>query len=177
TSTTVNFFASAGTISRINSRQINYTAPTVPGNYTVTASAASDASKTATCQITVANVGNNGTVTGQVRREGTTTGVNGIVVAFYNASGAELGRATTGSDGRFSVSVPVAAVRFHVIPSSLTPAFYAQYTYGGLRYTALVSSCSAPLPVLSAGGTTALPSGIEVNLSSEPPPPPPNGCS
>ncbi|MEQ1822414.1 MAG: hypothetical protein ABL949_07885 [Fimbriimonadaceae bacterium] len=177
TNTTVNFSASAGSISRINSRQINYTAPTVLGNYTVTASAAANSSKTATCNVTVANVGNNGTVTGQVRREGTTTGVPNATVAFYNSAGAELGRATTGADGRFSASVPITATRFHIITSSITPAYYAQYTYSGLRYTTLVISCSAPLPVLSAGSTTPLPNGVDLNLSSDPPPPPPNGCS
>ncbi len=177
TNTTVNFAATGGTFTRVNSRQINYTAPTTLGIYTIVASAAADSTKTATCAVTVANVGSNGTVTGQVHREGTTTGVPNIVVAFYNSAGSELGRATTGADGRFSASVPVAAVRFHLIPNSLTPIYYAQYTYVGLRYTALVLSCSAPLPVLSAGNTTALPGGIDVNLASDPPPPPPNGCS
>lgn len=175
TSTTVNFSATGGTIVRINNTQARYTAPSATGTYTVTASSASDPTKKATATVTVANLGSNTTVTGYVRVDGSVTGVGNVQVAFFNASGTELGRVTTGADGRFSATVPSTAKRFHVIGSSLIN-YYSQFTYGSLRYSALINSCSAPLPALVAGSTVALPSSIFVNESSEPPPPPPNGC-
>jgi len=177
TSTTVNFSATGGTITRLSATEARYTAPSTVGTYTVTASAAADPSKKASATVTVANVGDNATVTGSVRLENSATGVGSVIVAFYNNSGAELGRVTTGTDGRFTAVIPVSARRFHVISSSLTPNYYAQYTYGALRYSSLLGGCTAPLPTLSAGTTTALPTSIFVNPASDPPPPPPNGCS
>jgi hypothetical protein len=174
---TVNFTATGGTIVRINATQVTYTAPSTTGSYTVTASAAADPSKRATASVTVANLGSNATVTGSVRLDGSVTGVPNVIIAFYSAAGAELGRVTTGADGRFNATIPASARRFHVISSSLLPAYHAQFTYANLRYAASIATCSAPLPTLTAGSTIALPSSIFVNQSTEPPPPPPNGCS
>lgn len=176
TNVTANFSATGGTFVRINASQATYTAPSTPGTYTVTVTAAANPAKKASATVTVANLGSNATITGSVRLDGTVTGVPGVIVAFFNASGAELGRVTTGADGRFTATVPASARRFHLISTSLQPAHYPQFTYANLRYSALIINCSAALPSLTAGSTTALPTSIFVNSSSEPPPPPPNGC-
>lgn len=176
TNTTVNFTASGGTLVKTSADTANYTAPSSLGSYTVTATSAADPSKQATATVTVANVGASATISGQVIRTGSAVGVGSIIVAFYNASGAELARATTGADGRFSTLVPITARRFHLISSSLGTAFYQQYEFSTLRYSILVTSCTAPLPTLTTGGSFPLASPIELTPSTDPPPPPPNGC-
>jgi hypothetical protein len=177
TNLTANLTANGGTIVRINSSQFTYTAPSATGTYTVTASAVADPSKKATATVTVANLGGSATVNGFVRLDGSVTGVGGIVVAFYNSSGAELGRVTTAADGHFSATIPATAKTFQLVASSLQPNYYAQYTYGIFRYTALVTTCRTNLPTLTAGNSTTLGSSIYINSSTEPPPPPPNGCT
>lgn len=175
-STTANLTATGGTVTRINASQFTYTAPNTAGTYTLTGSAQANPAKTAKATVTVANLGSNATVSGFVRMDGTVTGVPNVIVAFYNAAGVELGRFTTAADGRFTAVIPTTAKRFGLVATSLTPGYYAQFTYGALRYSAIVSTCTAPLPALTAGGSVTLPASVFVNESSEPPPPPPNGC-
>lgn len=176
TNTTANLTATGGSVTRIDANHFTYTAPNTAGNYTLTGSAQADSTKKATAKVTVANLGSNATVTGAVRVDGTVNGVPNVSVAFYDASGVELGRVSTGADGKFSATVPATAKRFGVVGSTLQPGYYAQFSYGALRYSGLITTCTAPLPTLTAGNTVALPASIYVNQASEPPPPPPNGC-
>ncbi|MCC7433324.1 MAG: hypothetical protein IT363_01470 [Methanoregulaceae archaeon] len=176
TNQNVNFTATGGTITKVGNIG-TYTAGTTAGNFSVTASSVADPAKRATASVTIANTGANATVTGRVVQDGTQSGIAGIVVAFYNSTGSEVARVTTGADGRFSRLVPTSARRFHLIPTSIPNAYYKQYSYAGTRYTPLVSSCSVPLPTLNAGQTYAMPVSVMIPSAAEPPPPPPNGCS
>ncbi len=175
TNLNVNFSATGGTITK----SVNvgtYTAGSTTGNFTVTATSVADPTKSATANVTIANLGQNATVTGRVVVENTTIGVQGVIVAFYNSTGSELARATTGVDGRFTRIVPVAARRFHLLSSSISNAYYKQFSYAGTRYSPLVPSCSVPLPTLTAGQTYNMPVSIMLSSTANPPPPPPNGC-
>ena len=176
TNQNVNFTATGGTISKVGNVG-TYNAGTTAGVFSVTATSVADPSKKATASVTIANTGANATVTGRVVQDGTQSGIAGIVVAFYNSTGSEVARVTTGADGRFSRLVPTSARRFHLIPSSIPAAYYKQFSYAGTRYTPLVPSCSVPLPTLTAGQTYAMPVSVMIPSAAEPPPPPPNGCS
>ncbi|MCB8932660.1 MAG: hypothetical protein H6534_04380 [Chthonomonadaceae bacterium] len=119
------------------------------------------------------------TVTGRVVVESTGLGIGSVQVLFFNAVGTQVATITTDTCGYFVARVPSNSVRFHLNPSSLSSAaYYRQYTYGGLRYSALIGTCTAPLPALTDGAVTPLPSGnIFVPATTGPPPPPPNGCT
>lgn len=176
TNVAATFTATGGTLRSVNSTTTEWTAPSENGTYQITARASANSNVTATARATVANVGANGFVAGRVVREGTSSGIANVVIAFYNSSGSELARATTGSDGRFTGTVPATARRFHVIGSSVSAAYYKAYSYSSIRYTALIGTCTAPLPTVTAGQTVTLPANIELTSSSDAPPPPPNGC-
>jgi hypothetical protein len=177
TNPNVTWTTTGGSIRVLSAGRMEYTAPTLSGNYTVTATAAANTNRRATASITVANVGANAIVQGRAIVDGSTLGVAGASIAFYNSAGLELGRVTTGTDGRFTATIPSTARRFHVVPSSINETqFYRSYEYANFRYTMLVSSCTAPLPTLTAGGTTILPTDVRIPRASDPPPPPPNGC-
>lgn len=171
------FSASGGSVQQTGSSAAKWTAPSTTGAYTITAKANANSNVTATANITVANVGSNAIVTGRVVQDGTTTGISGIQVAFYNSGGSELARTTTTVNGTFSTNVPTSAKRFHLVNSSIGSNWYKQYTYGSLRYSTLIESCTAPLPTLSAGQTSPLSSDIELQSTNDSPPPPPNGCA
>lgn len=171
----VNFTATGGTITK----SVNvgtYTAGQVTGSYTVTATSVADPSKSATATVIIANLGQNATVNGRVVLENTTIGIQGVIVAFYNSTGSELARATTGVDGRFSRLVPVAARRFHLIATSIPNGYYKQFSYAGTRYSPLVANCTVALPPLTAGQTYSMPVSVMLASTGSPPPPPPNGC-
>lgn len=176
TNQNVNFTATGGTITKVGNVG-TYNAGTTPGVFSVTATSVADPSKKATASVTIANTGANATVTGRVVQDGTQSGIAGIIVAFYNSTGSEVARVTTGADGRFTRLVPTSARRFHLIASSIPAAYYKAFSYAGTRYTPLVPSCSVPLPTLTAGQTYAMPVSVMVPSAAEPPPPPPNGCS
>jgi hypothetical protein len=104
-----------------------------------------------------------------------------IVLVLYNATGTVMARGTTASDGTFRISTPITAKRFNLDPASMSTTFYFRsFVYQSKRYTALISSCTAPLPTLTNGSTSAIgfividaaQSGGAIN----PPPPPPDGC-
>lgn len=105
----------------------------------------------------------------------------GVKVVFYNAAGVESSRVTTQYNGTFRASVPATATMFNFDTASLpTSRYFRSFTFQAKRYSALIKSCSAPLPALTNGTTTAL--GIitvdasHTNGVLNPPPPPPNGC-
>lgn len=170
------FTATGGTLTPIGNHMASYRAPNVAGTYTVTARAVANTTKTATATVVVGNVGSNSTVAGKVYVDGTTIGVSGIVVQFFNSGGAEVARATTNASGSFSAQVPTSARRFHLLATSFSASYYKAYEYRTIRYTPLVNTCTAPLPSLSAGATANLPGSIFLSPVSGPPPPPPNGC-
>lgn len=118
------------------------------------------------------------TVTGRVVVESTGVGIAAVQVLFFNAAGTQVATSTTDACGYLVARVPSNAVRFHLNPTSLSAAaYYRQYTYNALRYSALIATCTAPLPALTDGAVTPLPGGsIFVPATTGPPPPPPNGC-
>ncbi len=170
------FTAARGTIGVTGVGKALYTAPATTGTDTVTARAAADSTKIATATLIVTTVTTNATIIGHVRQDGTQIGIPNVIVAFYNGSGSEVNRATTQADGSFSLQVPTSARRFHVIASSISSSYYKAYTYSTLRYSALINTCTAPLPTLTAGQVLNLPSFIDLPSTGDPPPPPPNGC-
>jgi hypothetical protein len=176
TNTGATFVASGGTVTSTGPHSARFTAPAGVGDFTITAKANANSGKTATANIRVANVGASSTVSGRVVVDGTQSGIPGVIIGFYNSSGSEVARATTNISGNFSGQVPISARRWHVIPTSLTASYYKQYTYAGIRYSALVPTCTVPLPTLTAGVPYNLPGLVQIPSTTEPPPPPPNGC-
>lgn len=174
--TNATFTATGGTIVQTGPHSARFTAPANLGSYNVIAKASADASKTATANVTVANVGQSATVTGKVVIDGTQAGIPNVIVTFYNAAGSEVARATTNAGGNFSGQVPITARRWHILASSLSSSYYKAYSYAGIRYSALVPTCTVPLPTLVAGTSYNLPGLIMVPNTAQPPPPPPNGC-
>lgn len=176
TNTNVNFTATGGTITKVGNVG-TYRAGTTTGSFSVTATSVADPSKKATATVTIANVGANATINGRVYQDGSSIGISGIIVAFYNSSGSEVARATTAADGTFTKLVPITARRFHIIPSSISASYYKAFSYAGTRYSPLLPTCSVPLPPITAGQTYTMPVPVYIPSASEPPPPPPNGCS
>lgn len=173
TNTGVIWSNSGGSFTSTNNNTAVWKAPTTNGTYTVTASSAANSNIKAVATITVGNVGSMANISGKVVLEGSTTGVSGVQVAFYNSAGTELSRLTTNSTGAFSGSIPNTAKRFSLVPGSLV-AYYKIFGYGSFRYNALVTTCTAPLPALTSGSATM--QNIRITPTFEAPPPPPNGC-
>ena len=174
--TNATFTASGGTLTTTGPHSASYRAPSTTGTYTVTAKASANTSKTSSATVVVANVGSNATVTGRILVDGTSIGISGLVVQFFNASGSEVARTTTNATGNFSAPVPTTAKRFHILSSSISASYYKAYEYRTVRYSALVVTCTAPLPALTAGASVSLPGTVQVPSAGDPPPPPPNGC-
>ena len=166
-----------GTIVSTGANTARYTAPATVGVAKVRATSVANTSRFAEANVAIsASVGNNAIVTGRVVNQASSTGVAGVSVLFLNSSGVSVAQATTTANGTFSAQVPVTATRFHLDSASISAGFYKSYEYNTKRYSALISTCSAPLPTLTAGVTSALPTNIEIPPASGPPPPPPNGC-
>lgn len=177
TNQTVNFSATAGTLTKTAANKAHYVAPSTAGTYTVTARPAADTTQSANAKVTVATVSGNATVSGKVLLEGTTTGISGITVQFFDRNNNVVAQKATGAGGAFSVSVPTTAVRFHLLASSINTAnYYESYTFNTIRYSPLIPTCTAPIPTLTAGGSVTL-NTISVPSTQGPPPPPPTGCT
>jgi len=120
-------------------------------------------------------------VTGLVRNENS-TGVQSVLVQFYNAGGNLLGQAITGPTGQFRANVPSSAKSFTIGIESADPSiggetiYYRQFAYGGHDYLEGSPSCFTTLPALTSGGTTPLPNDIVLDARISGPPPPPTGC-
>ena len=163
-----------GTITPTGIGTATYTAPN--GDSTATITATSVASSGATDNSVVTSQSGLATVTGRVVRQNTSTGLANVVIEFRDAGGSTVATATTNAFGQFGGGTPPTAVRFHVRNTTVPAGYYRQYIYNSLRYATTITTCSAPLPALTAGTTTALLTNIGMPLSSGPPPPPPNGC-
>ena len=113
-------------------------------------------------------------------------------VVFEDSTDTQVGAVVTGVDGTFTASVPVTAVRFNLVPSTLpitanpssvpSTAYFRYFTYGSGTYNPLNTACSAPIISLTSGQTNVLPNQIIVmaatTLSGAPnTPPPPPGCT
>ncbi len=122
------------------------------------------------------SAGSNAIINGKVVDQDSQVGISGVNVVFLNNVGTIIAQYTTAANGTFRATVPVTAIRFHIVSASIPGTYYKAYEYNGKRYTALSSLCSAPLPTLTAGTTISLPTFIDVPPTSGPPPPPPNGC-
>jgi len=171
----VTWSASTGSITPTGVGTATYTAPNAAATATVTATSVEDNTKSDSSTVTV--VVGVATVTGKVVRSGSSLGLANVIIEFRDAGGATVATVTTNGSGNFSAGVPTTATRFHVRNSTVPSGYYKQYTYDGLRYTTLETTCSAPLPSLSEGTSTALASEIAFSPTSNPPPPPPNGCT
>jgi hypothetical protein len=104
------------------------------------------------------------------------TGVSGLTVQFKDGT-TTVGTVSVTSTGYFAQGVSPAATRFHLATSPFPFGYYKQYTYNTKRYTVLQTTCTAPLPALSAGVGSSLVDSIRLPNTSGPPPPPPNGCN
>ena len=170
----VSWSASAGSIVSVGTGRGRLTAPSVATLVIVTATSVEDSGKSDLATITV--ITGFATVSGRVLRSSSTTGIAGIVIEFRNAAGSVVAQVTTASCGDFGAAVPVTATRFHLQNGSVPSGFYKQYTYDTLRYTTVETTCSAPLPALSADTAAPLVTNITIPPTTQPPPPPPNGC-
>lgn len=173
----VTWSASAGAIVSTGPNTATFTAPDTEGPVTVTATSVVDGTTSDSTIVTVAK--GNVTLTGAVIRDDTNARVGGVVVIFLNSSNQEVARVTSSASQNFNVSVPLSAVRFHVLTSSLDPSqFYRAYKYNNLIYTTLDPNCTGPLPPLGncTGTVVNMPNSIRLFPTSGPPPPPPTGC-
>jgi hypothetical protein len=90
---------------------------------------------------------------------------------------------TATAAGTFNGSVPLTGTRFNLQPSSLNSAhYYEAFSYGTGSYGPLITTCSAPLPALTAGKAAPLTGPVIVNTVSDAAgdqntPPPPPTCS
>lgn len=174
TDPSVTWSATQGTIVPTGATSAQYTAPGFATTATVRVTSVQDPTKFREATVTVA-VGTS-TVTGRVVRDGSSSGIAGVIVDFFDGGGTLLTSATTNSTGNFSRAVPLDAVRFHLRNSSVPTGYYKAYEYNAKRYSTLITTCSAPLPALVENGTVPLATTVEVPPTSLPPPPPPNGC-
>lgn len=173
----VTWTASGGTITPTGTGTARFTAPGVVGNYTVTARSVADTNRKGVATVTVTpSAGSNAIINGKVVDQDSQVGISGVNVVFLNNVGTIIAQYTTAANGTFRATVPVTAIRFHIVSASIPGTYYKAYEYNGKRYTALSSLCSAPLPTLTAGTTISLPTFIDVPPTTGPPPPPPNGC-
>ncbi len=174
TNQNVTWAISAGSINPTGVGTATFTAPNAAASVSVTATSVEDPSKSDSSTVTV--VVGVATVTGRILRSGSSLGLANIVVEFRDNTGATVATATSNSSGNFSAAVPTAAVRFHLRNSTMPAGYYKQFNYDSMRYATTIATCSAPLPALTEGQSSALNTNITVAPTSQPPPPPPNGC-
>ncbi len=107
---------------------------------------------------------------------------SGVTVNFFNSAGNKVSAATTAQNGSLWAAVPASAKSFNLEKATLsTTLYFKSFVFGPHRYTALIATCNAPLPVLATGVTTNL-SVITIDAAMtlgqhNAPPPPPDGCS
>lgn len=112
--------------------------------------------------------------------DGRGSNLSGLRVDFYDATSALVGTSFTQYNGTFRAIVPVSAVTFEVSKNYIPVGYYKEYFYASKWFLPL-GLCRAPLPLLTAGVSTALLTDVTVppttfNGSSLPPPPPPSPC-
>lgn len=118
-------------------------------------------------------------VTGIVRNGGNP--VRGVVVIFYNSSNAEVGRATSLSDGSFKGWVPVSATRMNLEVTTLEGRWLRQWDYRSDTYQAgpQIPNCHATMVLtggpLVLGQIRSMADPIQV-FDLNTPPPFPTGC-
>lgn len=173
---TVTWSATAGTIVPTGGNSASFAAPLGEGTYTVTATSTDDPTRSASALVTVSNSATTANVAGRVVRDGSTAGVPGVTVRFFASGGAQVGEAVTNATGHFSAVIPANATQFHLANTPALNGFYRQFNFNSQSYSILIPDCRAPLPPLTAGSSTTLPTDIALPVSSGPPPPPPTGC-
>lgn len=117
-------------------------------------------------------------LSGKVIDQRTGAGIRNIKLVFYNGSGVLVGSARASFSGAILASVPANTARFNIDPNSIdTSLYYSTFTYNGLRFSPLITTCTAALPGgLTNGTTTPLASNVVLTSSTDVPPPPPTGC-
>jgi hypothetical protein len=163
---------------------------TAPGSVAVTSSSGAFEAKAATTTSYVVRANGNeytanftikaasgGLVAGRVRNTDS-QGVPGAFVRIYNAAGAQLGTAVTGSNGTFRVVAPFNATGFLVDMTGLSTRYYNQFGYGASEYSVICPDSKATLPAVSSSSLTLLPSNPVVyrKVGGTTPPPPPPDC-
>ncbi|GMV35601.1 MAG: hypothetical protein AMXMBFR61_01090 [Fimbriimonadales bacterium] len=96
--------------------------------------------------------------------------VPGVVVVFWNAAGVEVGRATSGPDGRWSAVISTTAT--HMFLESVPSGYYRNWRYGSGVYDINFGpdACKAPVDAPTQGKDYGT---IYVYPTSGGPPPPP----
>ncbi|MGI8923035.1 MAG: hypothetical protein ACR2HJ_03185 [Fimbriimonadales bacterium] len=120
-------------------------------------------------------------LTGTVRNASGGAGVGGVQVIFFNQGNAEVGRATTMSNGTFLAQVPTTATTMNLAENTLSGRWLKQWEYRGMVYQAgnSIPNCHATFvvsnPPLNGGETDDIPDPLRV-FSLGTPPPFPDGC-
>ena len=109
-------------------------------------------------------------VRGTIRSEVTGNAVSGVVVVFWNGAGVEVGRATSGPDGRWSAVIPTTAT--HMFLESVPSGYYRNWRYGSGVYDINFGpdTCKAPITAPTQGKDYGT---IYVYPTQGGPPPPP----
>lgn len=133
-------------------------------------------STTVTGGTTSGGPGTNTRLNGTVVIDGTTTGVSGVRIVFYNAAGNPVGSVTSNSSGVYTYDVSPSATTFFVDGTTVNrTTFYGSFYYLGDSFQYSLSSCKAGLPALTSGATISL-QEIGLPAQGSPPPPPPTNC-
>lgn len=89
-------------------------------------------------------------LSGKVASESTGTGLDGVVIDFYNDSSNLVGTVTTGYNGTFRASIASSAnyymLRSETIPTNFYRSFLSTKSGTELRYDSGQTDCLAPLP-------------------------------
>lgn len=171
----VTWAVTSGSITPTSVGNATFTAPASSTTETITAALVSDPGTTRTSSVT-AQAGL-ATVVGRVISGTTFAGVGNVPIEFRDAGGTVVAITSTFSTGYFSAAVPATATRFHLRNTGFPFGFHKQYTFNGKSYAVTITTCSAPLPAISANTNTTLPTNIVIPPSFQPPPPPPDGCT
>ena len=117
-------------------------------------------------------------LTGSVINDSTKKGVRNVRLIFYTQNGVAIGSARSSFSGGILASVPVTAARFGIDSNTIdTSVYYNTFAYNRLRFSPLITTCTAALPTgLTNGATTALTTPITLTSNLNVPPGPPTGC-
>lgn len=151
TSKTVSWTATGGTVATTGANSMTYTAPSAPGEYTITATAAQNPGVRATARVVVLAAGPTGTASGRVYAGATGAAVPNATLRFTQASGLTLPTVRAGGDGTWRAG----AVPPGVYTVRIDAPGYRSTTVRALRVDGDVTVPAIPLTATGVSGGAA----------------------